>query len=64
MQFLVIAYDGSDDKAMERVVPMLIRDAVRTASANGGKIVFIPLHWGIDALPSIASCLRLPPGGH
>lgn len=40
-------------QAMERVVPMLIRDAVRTASANGGKFVFIPLHWGIDGFMSL-----------
>jgi membrane protease YdiL (CAAX protease family) len=24
----------------------------------------VALHWGVDALPSIASFLRLPPGGH
>ena len=39
--------------AMERVVPMLVRDAVQTARANGGNLVFIPLHWGIDGFMSV-----------
>ena len=40
-------------EAMERVVPMLIRDAVQTARVNSGNIVFIPLHWGIDGFMSL-----------
>ena len=39
--------------AMERVIPMLIRDAVQSAAANGGNIVFIPLHWGVDGFMSL-----------
>jgi len=39
-------------EAMERVVPMLIRDAVQTARVNSGNIVFIPLHWGLDGFMS------------
>ena len=40
-------------EAMERVIPMLVRDAVQMAAANGGKLVFIPLHWGIDGFMSV-----------
>jgi len=40
-------------EAMERVAPMLIRDAVQTARANSGNIVFIPLHWGLDGFMSL-----------
>jgi hypothetical protein len=40
--------------AMDKVVPLLISDAVAAAKANGGNIVFIPLHWGLDAFMSPA----------
>lgn len=40
-------------EAMERVIPMLVRDAVQNAQANGGKLVFIPLHWGVDGFMSV-----------
>jgi uroporphyrinogen-III decarboxylase len=38
---------------MERVIPMLVRDAVTTAKANGGNLVFIPLHWGVEGFMSV-----------
>jgi hypothetical protein len=40
-------------QAMERVIPMLVRDAVQNAQANGGRLVFIPLHWGVDGFMSV-----------
>ncbi len=40
--------------AMDKVVPLLISDAVATAKASGGTIVFIPLHWGLDAFMSLS----------
>ncbi len=39
--------------AMDKIVPMLVRDAVQGAAANGGPLVFIPLHWGIDGFMSV-----------
>ena len=39
--------------AMQKVVPLLISDAVASAQANEGAIVFIPLHWGLDGFMSL-----------
>ncbi len=39
--------------AMEKVVPMLVRDATEVARVNGGPIVFIPLHWGVEGFMSV-----------
>lgn len=40
--------------AMERVIPVLIQEAVAGARMTGGKIAFIPLHWGLDGFMSPA----------
>lgn len=40
-------------EAMEKLVPMLIRDAVTWSSRSPCKIVMVPLHWGIDGFMSI-----------
>ena len=39
--------------AMEKVIPFLISEAVAAADRNGGKIVFFPLHWGLDGFMSL-----------
>lgn len=39
--------------AMDRLVPVLISEAVAAAQANGGRIVFMPLHWGLDGFMSL-----------
>jgi len=40
-------------EAMERIVPMLIRDAVERAAGSTCKLVFMPLHWGTDSFMSL-----------
>lgn len=40
-------------EAMERIIPMLIRDAVRQAAPSPCKLVFMPLHWGSDNFMSL-----------
>jgi hypothetical protein len=39
--------------AMEKVIPFLLADAMAAADANGGKIVFFPLHWGLGGFMSL-----------
>lgn len=39
--------------AMDKVVPLLVNEAISTARANSGTIIFIPLHWGLDGFMSL-----------
>ena len=39
--------------AMDKVIPFLLADAMAAADANGGKIVFFPLHWGLGGFMSL-----------
>lgn len=39
-------------EAMDRIIPLLISNAIEAAKVNGGNIVFIPLHWGLDGFMS------------
>jgi len=39
--------------AMEKVIPLLLSEAMAAADRNGGKIVFFPLHWGLDGFMSL-----------
>ncbi len=38
--------------AMEKAGVLLLRDAVATSRATGGRHIFIPLHWGLDGFMS------------
>lgn len=40
-------------EAMEKVIPMLVRDAVQASAGNPCRLVFIPLHWGLDGFMSL-----------
>ena len=40
-------------EAMEKVIPMLLRDAIQSSAGAPCKLVFIPLHWGIDGFMSV-----------
>ena len=39
--------------AMEKVIPLLISEAMASADRNDGKIVFFPLHWGLGGFMSL-----------
>ncbi len=39
--------------AMDKVAPVLIQGAIAAAQSSGGRIVFMPLHWGLDGFMSL-----------
>jgi hypothetical protein len=40
-------------EAMNRIVPMLVRSCIGPASMSRSKIIFMPMHWGLDGFMSV-----------